>query len=116
MRWSEYGQKKLALSRSISHQDRMIDWVEIQPLSDEPSESDMEKAIKENWSGLYCALCNLYFTCKNCPLNISGQNCFDDDSLYSLMNQSKDWEHWLYYARKLRIILQRLYEKLDCWG
>jgi hypothetical protein len=95
--------EKEAIIKSIEHHERMQKWVKTQDKNDRVSPSLMYTSINEDWSGSFCALCQLIpFSCKPCPLYLKYGNCGrESKNAWTYLNDANTWKEWLRYDKKL---------------
>jgi len=100
-----------AIKESISHWERMIEWVKTQDLNETPTLTKMEEEIQEGWKTNNCSLCQEYYNpfrggvmiCLGCPLALKYGNCsyhFTKNN-WLAVNLSINWSEWLINAEKL---------------
>lgn len=112
--------KKISLKslkrKAIKHYDEMIAWAEKQHKSGQIDSDIMNTCIRQNWSGKYCAFCQRFENCNNCPLedkkyyDIRYHCC---KGFWKKMNDSKTWSSWLKYAKKIRQMIQNLPDEYE---
>jgi hypothetical protein len=110
---------KEALKDSAEHWKRMINFVKTLNLEELPDRTFMLVEIRENWTGEFCHLCDLFQTCgagikcKSCPLSIIGEDCSysNTGSLWQNIAGCDTWKEWLEYANEMLIILEELYKR-----
>lgn len=82
--------------------------------------------IGETWSGKFCSLCKRYSVevelgyilydnykqdCGQCPINLSGNCCNQDDSPWQKLNQAENFEEFLEASKNMINLLQDLFDK-----
>ena len=107
-------------SLAIEHYDRMIEFAK----SLNPEKVDtrsmlqiMDDEIGELWYSSDCNYCENYsYSCVQCPLSrpyelgdppIAGKDNYCCGGLWGAMDNTYNWDDWLYYAKKIRKYLKR---------
>jgi hypothetical protein len=84
----------------IEHYERMIAWAKTQNPIDYCSFRNMETALDESWSGVYCLLCNFYKDCPLCPVGKRTGKFNCNETPWQLLNRAQNWEEWLLAAEE----------------
>ena len=91
--------------KTIAHYNKMIKWAKKQNPDESKSKELMYVKIKQNWTGLSCFYCSVYYDSfgdcfGTCPLSAS-----EDDSccnnLWEIMDKSRTWGEWIENAEKV---------------
>ena len=111
----EKSKKLEALDESIRHWKRMIKWIRNRPSLARARKEIMKKYLGENWSGVYCSLCDLYSdtpNCRKCPLSKYDLCCREENSIYSKIKDAFNWNDWHKHAvnmfDKLKLIRSKI--------
>lgn len=112
--------KRAAITRSVEHWERMIEWAKTQRPYGDVRYSRMDDEIGEGWFSVDCSLCIMYYipkekimnppavsTCGACPVT---PDCFDKESLWVKVNSTRNWKEWIPAAEDMLNYLKSLQE------
>ena len=105
--------EQAAISESIAHWDRMIEFM-IDYYQDYhiPDLDEMVNQIKEGWSAYWCALCRLHDDkCHNCIIAKEDIRCTSCLSKWAVVNRAPYAKKWIAAAIHLRNFLAELIDE-----
>lgn len=105
------------IEKALKHYDEMIEWAKEQGPREQVDDWEMYGAIKQNWFGDFCPLCQKFFVllggCGECPLYLRYGRCgISPDNLWKAMNEANTWNTWIRHATRMREQIESLLEEV----
>ena len=107
------------LKGSLRHYWRMRKWARTQDPEHFVDIDLMDEKLEECWCSEYCSLCVNYRSgkwsgqiyirrCEDCPLQLAGFKCEEDDAPWHIMASSMKWKEWIVNATKMAQVIADL--------